>query len=132
MSEIGIDANDDGTDDRPTDDNVDFDAFLDNGYRFESGALKDELVDTWKSGDSLRAKFMDVGEGIRDFEIERVNTGEWYNYTRNITQGTYQIFLRARVRAHQTLSLGTVSGATSSNQTVTELGQFSVSSTGGS
>jgi hypothetical protein len=132
VSEIGIDANDDGTDDRPTDDNVDFDAFLDNGYRFGSGALKDELVDTWTSGDSLRAKFMDVGEGIRDFEIERVNTGEWYNYTRNITQGTYQIFLRARVRADQTLSLGTVSGATSSNQTVTELGQFSVSSTGGS
>jgi len=132
VSEIGIDANDDDTDDRPTDDNADFDAFLDNGYRFGSGAFKDELVDTWASGDSLRTKFIDAGDGIRDFEVERVNTGEWYNYTRSIPQGTYQILLRARVRADQTLSLGTVSGATTANQTVTDLGQFNVSSTGGS
>ena len=132
VSEIGIDANDDDSDDRPTDDNADFDAFLDNGYRFGSGAFKDELVDTWASGDSLRTKFIDAGEGTRDFEVERVNAGEWYNYTRDIPQGTYQILLRARVRANQTLSLGTVTGATTTNQTVTELGQFSVSSTGGS
>jgi hypothetical protein len=131
VSEIGIDANDDDTDDRPTDDNADFDAFLTSGYRFGSGAFKDELVDTWVSGDSLRNKFIEAGEGIRDFDVERVNTGEWYNYTRDIPQGTYQILLRARVRADQSLSLGTVTGSATTNQSVSNLGQFSVSSTGG-
>ena len=49
-----VDANDTVDDDRPTDEDADYLAFLDNGYRFGAGAFRDELVDTWASGDALR------------------------------------------------------------------------------
>ena len=132
VSEIGVDANDDFADDRPTDADADFQAFLDNGFRFGPGSFKDELVDTWVSGDALRSKFSDEGDNVRDFDVERVNTDEWYNYTRNIPQGTYQVLLRARGRGDQTIGLGSVNNPTSSNQTASAIGQFNVSSTGGS
>jgi hypothetical protein len=61
-----------------------------------------------------------------------VNTGEWYNYTRTIEAGTYQILLRARARAEQDLSIGLVDSPVSSNQNVTSLGSFDIQSTGGS
>ena len=128
----GVDANDTVDDDRPTDEDADYLAFLDNGYRFGAGAFRDELVDTWASGDALREKYVTAGEGIQDFDVERVQTGEWYNYTRTLPSGTYQVLLRARARATQSLALGSVSDPSGANQAVSELGQFSVSSTGGS
>ncbi|MEK9864636.1 MAG: LamG-like jellyroll fold domain-containing protein, partial [Verrucomicrobiota bacterium] len=132
VSTQGIDAMDSIDDDRPTDEDADYLAFLDNGYRFGPSAFRDELVDTWASGDTLRQKHLDAGEGILDYDLERVQSGEWFNYTRDLPVGTYQVLLRARGRADQTLSLGSVSNPTQANQTVSELGTFVVGSTGGS
>ena len=84
----GVDANDTVDDDRPTDEDADYLAFLDNGYRFGAGAFRDELVDTWASGDASGEKYVTAGEGIQDFDVERVQTGEWYNYTRTLPSGT--------------------------------------------
>lgn len=132
VSRPGVDANDSVDDDRPTDLDSDYLQFLDNGYRFGPGVFRDEQVDTWASGDSLRDKFTVAGEGILDHDVELISTGEWMNYTRTFEPGTYQILARVRGRGAQSLSLGSVDAPTSQNQTVSSLGTFSISATGAS
>jgi hypothetical protein len=111
VSEAGVDSNDSVDDNRPTDSNDDFDAFLANAYRYGPGGNRDEEVDTWLSGDRARSKFVDdEDDETVDFDVERVSTGEWLNYTRTFEAGTYQIILRARSRAAQGFELGQVEG----------------------
>ena len=126
VSEAGVDANDSIDDDRPSDSADDFDTFTANAYRFGPGGFRDEQVDTWLSGDRVRSKFTDTGdEEIVDFDVERVSTDEWLNYTRTFEEGVYQILLRGRSRASQTLQLGLVDGGS-----VSALGDFVTDVTG--
>ena len=111
VSEAGVDANDTVDDDRPSDSDDDFLTFTDSAYRFGSGVFREEEVDTWLSGDRVRGKFTDANDDqIVDFDVERVSTGEWMNYTRTFEEGTYQIILRARTRAAQNFELSRVDG----------------------
>ncbi len=128
VSEPGTDANDSVDDDRPSDSADDFDTFTASAYRFGPGSFREEEVDTWISTDRLRGKFTDTGDDeIVDFDVERVSTAEWMNYTRTFEEGTYQILLRARSGAPQTLDLGVVSGGD-----VESLGTLTTRATGGS
>jgi hypothetical protein len=128
VSEQGVDANDSFDDDRPSDSDADFETFTGNAYRFGPGGFRDELVDTWISGDRLRGKFADTGDPeIVDFDVERVATDEWMNYTRTFETGTYQVLLRARSRAEQSLELGVVNGGDAN-----ALGTFDTGVTGSS
>ncbi len=129
ISTQGVDANDSNAD------NADDNDFLANAYRYGAGFDREEQVDTWQADEKLRSKFTEFAEfdlTFDDFQVDRVNTGEWYNYTRTIEAGTYQILLRARARAEQDLSIGLVDSPVSSNQNVTSLGSFDIQSTGGS
>lgn len=128
VSEAGVDANDSIDDDRPSDSDDDFLTFTDSAYRFGAGVFREEEVDTWLSGDRVRSKFSDAGDDqIVDFDVERVSTGEWLNYTRTFESGTYQIILRARSRAEQSFELGLLE-----NNQVTKLGNLNTQVTGGS
>ena len=111
VSQAGVDANDSTDDDRPWDSNDDFDAFIGSAYRFGPGSNREENVDTWLSGDRARSKFADDGDDETvDFDVERVSTDEWLNYTRTFEAGSYQVILRARSRAEQSFELGQVDG----------------------
>ena len=127
VSEPGVDASDSIDDDRPSDSDDDFITFTDSAYRFGPGVIREEEVDTWVSGDRVRSKFSEAGdEEIVDFDVERVSTGEWLNYTRTFESGTYQIILRARSRAAQAFELGLVE-----NGEVTKLGDLNTEGSGG-
>ncbi|MDA1274389.1 MAG: hypothetical protein O2960_10100 [Verrucomicrobia bacterium] len=132
VSNLGVDAQDSKDDDRPTEAEADYQLYLANGYRFGPGVFRDEFVDTWVSGDSLRDRFIQAGAGMLDYDVERISMGEWMNYTRTLEPGTYQILARARGRGAQTLSLGLVANPASANQTVTPLGSFKILPTGSS
>jgi hypothetical protein len=133
VSESGIDIMDSVDDDRPSDEDVDYETFLYNSYRFGQGGFREEEGDTWVSGDNVRAKYSDDAfNDLREFDLERVQTGEWYNYTRDLPEGIYHVLLRARSTGSQTLSLGSVEGASATDQSHTENGRFHVEATGGS
>jgi hypothetical protein len=133
VSESGIDIMDSVDDDRPSDEDVDYETFLFNSYRFGQGGFREEEGDTWVSGDNVRAKYSDDAfNDLREFDLERVQTGEWYNYTRDLPEGIYHVLLRARSTGSQTLSLGSVEAASGTDQVHTENGRFHVKATGGS
>ena len=126
VSEAGVDASDSVDDDRPSDSDDDFITFTDSAYRFGPGVVREEEVDTWLSGDRVRSKFSDANDDeIVDFDVERVSTGEWMNYTRTFEEGTYQIILRARTRAPQSFELSRVDGSE-----LVKLGDLSTGVTG--
>ena len=72
--------------------------------------------------------------GLQDYDVGFNSGGNWGNYTRNFPAGTYNIYLRgsdgiSAVSDNASLSLVT-GGQTTTNQTTSRLGTFSVPATG--
>jgi len=76
-----------------------------------------------------------TGGLYKDYDVDSVNGGDWGNYTRNYPAGVYNIYMRAAngnnaVSDSSSISLVT-GGETTSSQTLSQLGTFSVPGTGG-
>ena len=105
-------------------------------YRFSQFFDREEEFDTFATDDEVRANYAataETGLGIRDYEIERLNAGDWANYTRTFEEaGSFQIYLRANASADQTVRLDRVTSDPSrENQELEFLGSFRVLSAGG-
>ena len=129
VSELGVDAMDVNgtTDDR----DFDFDAIPSEIFRFGGAAGREERVDTFLSGDIVREAFANAPEGangaIADYDLESINPGDWWNYTRTYDEGQYTAILRVSSESDAEFELGLVtSNASQENQTVETVGQFSV------
>lgn len=77
----------------------------------------------------------DLNRGSFDLEanwrIGWVDNGEWFNYTRTIPQGNYNVYAAlSRDAGSMGGRLSLVQNATTANQTVTELGTFSAPASG--
>ncbi len=94
------------------------------------GTYRDQdAVDTAVTADTLRDKF--VQTGFQDYQIGAITAGEWWNYTRNIPAGSYQVYVRAASTAAQDLRLERVTGNPGQPNQVREfLGTISVPRTG--
>lgn len=72
--------------------------------------------------------------GLQDYDVGFNSGGNWGNYTRTFPAGTYHLYMRGADgigAAGDSASLSVVtSGPTTTNQTTTQLGTFSVPSTG--
>jgi hypothetical protein len=72
--------------------------------------------------------------GLQDYDVGFNSSGNWGNYTRTFPAGTYNIYLRAAdaiTASGDSASLSVVTGGqTTTNQTTTKLGTYSVPSTG--
>lgn len=80
-----------------------------------------------------RRPIYDNDAGVYDYDVGDLATGEWMNYTRDFTAGTYEIYLREAVvnlaQAESVLERVT-SGADSPDQTTEILGSFIRKTTG--
>jgi hypothetical protein len=112
--------------DTPGVDSVDLDedpALAQHTYRSSS------LVGTEQSGDVLRQKYVDAQAtepSVADYNVGWVNTGEWLNYTRTFPTGTYHLYGRlasGNTNAFEA-AVDKVTGANTTNQTLTRLGSF--------
>jgi hypothetical protein len=72
---------------------------------------------------------------LQDYDVGFNNSGNWGNYTRTFPAGNYNIYMRGADgigAAGDSASLSWVTGGqTTTNQSTTKLGTFSVPSTGG-
>ncbi len=73
-----------------------------NNYRLCDG------TGTAQSTDALRSKH--VFWGAPDYEVNGLTAGDWYNYTRNFTNGNFRVSLRYLASANQTVRLDIVTG----------------------
>jgi len=88
-----------------------------------------DAADIAVSTDVARAKF--VSAGIPDYNVATIGRGEWWNYTRTLTNATYHVWVRAASTAAQAVRLDRVtSDPTQTNQTVQFIGSFAVPRTG--
>jgi hypothetical protein len=62
--------------------------------------------------------------GAADLQVAPLLAGDWLNYTRNIPEGTYHVYLRASGAPGQLVALGTVTDPTHRNQGGSALGGF--------
>ncbi len=89
-------------------------------------------LETENASDSPRQA---VDPGLTDYDLGFSSGGNWGNYTRTYPAGTYYIYLRGADgigAAGDSASLSVVtSGQTTTNQTASRLGTFSVPATGG-
>ena len=75
--------------------------------------------------DTTRPKY--ATNGMAEYQVNRTEGGEWLNYTRVFSNGTYYVYLRAAGRSEQGVFLDKVTGdPTQTNQTTTSLGIFEV------
>ena len=93
-----------------------------------------DAVGTTPAADYPRTKYL--RSGARDFQVSLLQPGEWMNYTRNFSNATYSVFLRASSTGTgnggtNTVSLDLVtSDPTQPGQTTSNLGFFFVPYTG--
>lgn len=95
-------------------------------YRFGDSAdlIRDEWVNTYLTGDPLVRTQYTIA-GIPDYEVRSITNGEWMNYTRTIPATNYNIYARLSsggpIRVHMDF---VTSGATTTNQTLSPVGDF--------
>lgn len=87
------------------------------------------LVGTEVTGDLPRQKYLNAqlaDPGVHDYNVGWVSETEWLNYTRTFPTGAYNIYARLAYggAGPYEASLAKVTGATTTTQTVTELGSF--------
>jgi hypothetical protein len=88
-----------------------------------------DTADTWVTTDLTRDKF--TAGGQTDYQLDVVTRGEWWNYTRTYTPGSYQAYLRAATMEDQRVRLDLVtSGSATANQTRLYLGTFRLANSG--
>jgi hypothetical protein len=92
-----------------------------------------DLVGTEVNGDTLvRPAYS--GTGFSDYDVGWYDTGDWNNYTRTLPAGLYNVYLRAANGSggNGSVTLARVtSDPTTSPQTTTNLGTFTIPATGG-
>ncbi len=89
-----------------------------------------DAVDTDVTTDLARPRF--INSGATDYQIGFIARGEWCNYKRTISAGSYSAVLRATAGTAQDVRLDLVTSNPSlPNQTVKSLGVFHVPNTGG-
>jgi hypothetical protein len=109
---------------------------VDNVFRFGPDFTRVEQPDTFVSDDVLRDVYAEAPPGangpIQDYDLDLINPGDWWNYTRVFEEGTYRVFLRVAAGADAEFELGLVtSDPTQTDQTVDTIGSFVVSAGGG-
>lgn len=78
-----------------------------------------------RPNDHIRQRYAAVG--VNEYEVSRTEAGEWLNYTRVFANTNYYVFLRCGSLGNQDVNLDLVGGdVTTTNQTLTSLGRFSV------
>jgi hypothetical protein len=91
-------------------------------------AYRNEGLNTEATGDVPRAKY--AGSGLADYNVGWNDTGNWANYTRVVPPGVFNVYARAANSG--TLTLAVVTGGLGTDvQTTTNLGTFTVPTTGG-
>jgi hypothetical protein len=92
-------------------------------------AYRTNGLNTEVNGDTPRARY----GGLPDFDVADNGVGNWGDYTRNFPAGVYNIFIRGSCPGGQAdaASMSLVTNATSSTQTATVLGTFTLPATGG-
>lgn len=88
-----------------------------------------DLVDTSdapiRRSDNIRAKY--ASTNLLEYVVHRTEPGEWLNYTRNITAGSYAAYLRVASFGATVAELHRVtSDPAAENQTTTKLGTFNI------
>lgn len=130
VSEPGVDA----LDVNGAGDNRDI-ADVDSLFRFGSGGSVEES-ETFPSTDIVRNLYANADPGsngpIQDFDVERINPGDWWNYTRTFEAGAYSANLRVSASADAEFEMGLVtSNAAQGNQTVELIGSFVIAGRSG-
>ncbi|HMJ90782.1 MAG TPA: immunoglobulin domain-containing protein, partial [Candidatus Acidoferrum sp.] len=87
-----------------------------------------DFVGTQVSPDGLRPAYA----GTNDYQVWRMQPGEWLNYTRLYVTASYQVYARVASTQARQLTLSKVtSDASAPDQTSVVLGSFAVPNTGG-
>jgi hypothetical protein len=111
-------------------DGVDFNGFADNANNIDNEYRLDDEIDTFKSGDFLRAKHADAPPGtsgpVLDYDMVTLGFTEWQNYTRTLPPGTYQIYLRAAAIFDEEIEIGFVTDPGATTQAIQRIGEFKV------
>ncbi len=84
----------------------------------------DDLMGTVVSGDYARKDHFVAG--VQDYRIDPFNGGEWLNYTRDFTNGTYWVI--GRLATGEGLSGSLTLSKVNPDTTTTDLGTFTISS----
>jgi hypothetical protein len=92
-----------------------------NGTVLATVYRADNYVALAQSTDVTRASFSSAG--ATDYQVGSLQAGDWLNYTRPL-DGHYHVYLRAATGVAQAARLDRVSGATTTDQSVSALGTF--------
>lgn len=97
---------------------------------FEAVYRPCDPVGTRIAGDQRRAKYLSAS--LPEYEVCRVATGDWMNYTRNFAAANYRVYLRVASTGQGMVQLARVTGdLATTNQTAHPAGVFLVPNTGG-
>jgi len=103
--------------------------YVDSSLQSAALAYRGDAVDVNVCLDFARPRF--ISSGQTDNQIGGIVRGEWVNYTRTFSAGSYKIYLRAAAITAQDVRLDLVTGNTAApNQPVKYLGTFHVPDTG--
>jgi hypothetical protein len=88
-----------------------------------------DAVDMAVTVDVARSNF--VSAGLLDYDISGVTPGEWWNYTRTLSSGSYNLWVRIASTATESIRVDRVtSGSSGTNQTRQFLGLINAPRTG--
>ena len=117
-----------------------------HSFSYRGGPLAGFGLNTEPNGDKARAAYVSgvdnpaTGAPYVDYDVGWNSGGDWGNYTRNYPAGTWNVYLRGAnggvngpngQGSGQAFFASVTSGAGSANQTVTQLGTFTILPTGG-
>jgi hypothetical protein len=114
---------------------ADLAAVHDVDYHVNNAQTESDLYRVGETPNTPMGSNTDVNRGAFTLEsnwrIGWVDAGEWYNYTRTFPQGSYNVYASIGKDAGTMGGrLATVQGATTANQTLTEIGTFQSPATG--
>ncbi len=108
-----------------------------HSFIYRGGALSGFGLNTEPNGDAPRTSY--IGTGFIDYDVGWNSGGDWGNYTRHYPAGTYNVYLRGAnggVNGPNNSGAGQAnvslltSGFGTANQTVSNMGTFTILSTG--
>lgn len=114
---------------------ADLAAVHDVDYHVNNAQTESDLYRVGETPNTPMGNNGDVNRGAFTLEsnwrIGWVDAGEWYNYTRTFPQGSYNVYASiGKDAGTMGARLATVQGATTQNQTLTEIGTFQAAATG--
>ena len=97
----------------------------------QTGSVENQstLAEDLPVNDIIRKKYSDLD--LPETQVGDAEGGEWFNYTREFSENSYNVFLRVAARATQAVLLDEVIGdPTQPNQATSQLGAFQVPNLG--